>query len=411
MTRQALLRRRAALGAAAGLPLVSLARGQTPKPVVFAMISPLSGAWAREGELQRMGAEMAVDDINQAGGIKALGGVPVRLAQYDAGDSAEKAKNAAQRMVAQEAEVAGGFGAWLSSFTLAVTEVTERAEIPWFTQSYSDLITSRGFHFMFQSSPTAIDQAEKALPSILDLAERTTGRRPRRVGIIADNTASSVSFLKPIRSHVLADLGLTAVVDEVFTPPLTDATTLIQRVRSARPDFLLALPSNVPDDKIILDKLSEYGMGGGKLPIVGNGGHWATPELVANAGRDVVQGILIITAGGSGRGLEDIERRFIARTREPWMLQEPMMAYGHIMPLATAVERAGSADRRRVAEQIRAFDLRDGPALLFPGQHVKYDAAGRRVDAGLMIVQWQNGRVVTTYPPEMAVAPPVWPKA
>lgn len=93
------------------------------------------------------------------------------------------------------------------------------------------------------------------------------------------------------------------------------------------------------------------------------------------------------------------------------MLQEPMMAYGHIMPLATAVERAGSADRRRVAEQIRAFDLRDGPALLFPGQHVKYDAAGRRVDAGLMIVQWQNGRVVTTYPPEMAVAPPVWPKA
>jgi branched-chain amino acid transport system substrate-binding protein len=392
------------------VPAIRRARAE-PTPVTFAMISPLSGPWAREGELQRGGAEMAIDDINAAGGIKALGGAKVRLVQYDAGDTAEKAKNAAQRMIAQEPELSGGFGAWLPTFTLAVTEVTERAEIPWFTQSYSDLITGRGFRYIFQSSPTAVDQAEKALPTILDLAERTTGKRPTRVAIIADNTASSVSFLKPIRSHVLSDLGLKAVVDEVFTPPLADATTLIQKVRSARPDFLLALPSNVPDDKIILDKLTEFGLGGGKLPVVGNGGHWATPELVANAGKNVVQGIMIITAGGAGKGLEDIERRYIERTKEPWLLQEPIMAYGHIMLLATAVERAGNADRRKVTEQIRAFDLHDGPALLFPGRHVKYDAAGRRVDAKLMIVQWQDGRIVTTDPPEMAQASTIWPKA
>jgi branched-chain amino acid transport system substrate-binding protein len=403
------LRRRALLAGAASLPAFGAAHGDTT--VTFAMISPLSGPWAREGELQRGGAEMAIDDINAAGGIKALGGAKVRLVQYDAGDSAEKAKNAAQRMIAQEPTVSGGFGAWLSTFTLAVTEVTERAEIPWFTQSYSDLITSRGFRYMFQSSPTAVDQAEKALPTILDLAERSTGKRPKRIGIIADNTASSVSFLKPIREHVLKDLGLTAVVDEVFTPPLTDATSLIQRVRSSRPDFLLALPSNVPDDKIVLDKLAEYGLGGGKLPVVGNGGHWATPELVANAGKDVVQGIMIITAAGAGKGLEDIEQRYMARTKEPWMLQEPIMAYGHIRLLAEAVERAGSADRRKVAEQIRAFDLRDGPALLFPGRHVQYDKAGRRIDAKLMIVQWQNGRIVTTDPPEMAQAATIWPKS
>ncbi len=408
MATYATLSRRALLAAGAALPVGRAARAQTM--VTFAMIAPLSGPWAREGELQRGGAEMAVDDINRAGGIRSLGGAQVRLVQYDAGDSAEKAKNAAQRMIAQEPDVSGGFGAWLSTFTLAVTEVTERAEIPWFTQSYSDLITGRGFRYIFQSSPTAVDQAEKALPTIVDLAERTTGRRPKKVAMISDNTASTVSFLKPIRAHVLADLGLTPVVDEVFTPPLTDATTLIQRVRSARPDFLLALPSNVPDDKMILDKLTEYGLAGGKLPIVGNGGHWGTPELVANAGRDVVQGLMVITAGGAGKGLEDIERRYMARTKEPWMLQEPIMAYGHIMLLAAAVERAGSADRHNVAEQIRAFDLRDGPALLFPGRHVKYDENGRRVDAQLMIIQWQNGRVETVFPAEMAEADPMWPK-
>jgi branched-chain amino acid transport system substrate-binding protein len=398
-------------GGIGSLPLVHATRAQAAKDVILAMISPLSGPWAREGELQRGGAEMAVDDINKAGGIKSLGGAAVRLLQYDAGDSADKAKDAAQRLVAQHPDVSGGFGAWLSTFTLAVTEVTERAGIPWFTQSYSDLITGRGFHYVFQSSPTAVDQAEKALPSILALAEHSTGRRPRKIGIIADNTASSVSFLRPIRDHVLRDLELTAVVDEVFTPPLSDATTLIQHVRSARPDFLLALPSNVGDDKMILDKMAEFGLGGGKLPVIGNGGHWATPELMHNAGKEVVQGIMIITAAGAGRGLEDIERRYMTRTGEPWMLQEPVMAYGHIMLLAEAVERAGSADPAKVAAQIRAFDLRDGPAKLFPGNHVKYDAAGRRVDAELMIVQWQNGRIVTTYPPEMQVAPAIWPKA
>jgi hypothetical protein len=65
-------------------------------------------------------------------------------------------------------------------------------------------------------------------------------------------------------------------------------------------------------------------------PSFGNGGQWATPELMASAGRDVIQGLLIITAGGAGKGLEDIEGCYTACTKEPWMLQEPMMAYGHI---------------------------------------------------------------------------------
>ena len=60
-------------------------------------------------------------------------------------DTVEKAKNAAQRMISQEPDLVGVTGAWLSSFTLGVTEVTERAELPLLTLSYSDALTSRGF--------------------------------------------------------------------------------------------------------------------------------------------------------------------------------------------------------------------------------------------------------------------------
>ena len=102
------------------------------------MLVPLSGPWARQGILEQMGARMAIDDINNAGGIKALGGAKLKLLEYDTQDSAEKAKDAAQRMLAQNPDLVGGFGCWLSTFTLAVTEVTERAELPWLTLSYSD---------------------------------------------------------------------------------------------------------------------------------------------------------------------------------------------------------------------------------------------------------------------------------
>ena len=231
----------------------------------IALLVPLTGPWARQGILERMGAEMAIDDINAAGGIKALGGAKLKLLVIDTQDTAEKAKDAAQRMMAQEPDLVGGIGCWLSTFTLAVTEVSERAQLPWLTLSYSD-------RSPIAASITCSDLADRrqagrpmSCRSSWNWPQDTTGKRPTKVAIIGDNTAASVSFLKPIREHSLKDAGLTAVVDKIYTPPLADATTLVQPVRSARPDFVLLLSTNVPDDKLLADAFTQYGMGGGKF--------------------------------------------------------------------------------------------------------------------------------------------------
>ena len=181
MTATTAIGRRSALGLALASGTAAVARrarAQAPQDVKIAMLVPLSGPWARSGILEKLGAEMAIDDINAAGGIKSMGGAKLRLMQFDTQDSAEKAKDTAQRMVAQEPDLVGGFGCWLSSFTLAVTEVTERAALPWLTLSYSDLITGRGFQNVFQTAPTADSQARQLLPTILDLAQSATGKRP-----------------------------------------------------------------------------------------------------------------------------------------------------------------------------------------------------------------------------------------
>jgi branched-chain amino acid transport system substrate-binding protein len=401
-----------ALGAATGIAAIApyRARAQAPKEVKIAMLVPLSGPWARTGILEQMGAEMAIEDINNAGGIKSLGGAKMKLMQFDAGDSSEKAKNAAQRMVAQEPDLVGGFGAWLSSFTLAVTEVTERADLPWLTLSYSDLITGRGFKYVFQTAPTAAAQAESIVPTIMELAEKTTGKRPTKIAMIGDNTASSDSFFKPIRDHVLAQQKLTAVVDQIYTPPLSDATTLIQPIRSARPDFVLLQSTNAPDDKLLMDKFAEYGLSGGKLPLIGGGGHFATPELLQTTGADILQGLFVGLANWPGKAQAELAARFIARTKEPWFGHDSIFAYAHTMILKEALERAGVADRHKVAEAIRAMDMRDGPAKFYPGSHLKFDETGKRVDAQLVVVQWQNGKPVTVFPKEIAAAEPIWGK-
>ena len=139
MTNPSTMGRRSAigLGLATGAAAIAprRARAQAMKEVKIAMLVPLSGPWARQGILEKFGAEMAIDDINKAGGIKSMGGAKLKLLEYDTGDTAEKAKDAAQRLLAQEPDVVGGFGCWLSTFTLAVTEVTERAQLPWLTLS------------------------------------------------------------------------------------------------------------------------------------------------------------------------------------------------------------------------------------------------------------------------------------
>ena len=380
-----------------------------PAEVKVALIAPMSGPWARQGELMKKGAELAIKDINDAGGVASLGGAKMQLLVFDAGDTAEKAKNAAQRMVSQEPDLVGVTGAWLSSFTLSVSEVTERAELPMVTLSYSDQITSRGFKYIFQMPPTGVKQAQDALPALMEVAEKATGNQPSTTGIISDNTASSVSFAKPMREGGLEEMGIELLFDETFTPPLADATALIQQARSARPEFLIMLGTSVPDDKLLLEKINEFNLGGGRMPIISSGAHIGAPELLKNIGPDLLEGVMSVVGNWGAKGQEEIIERFKQETGEPWMTQDSISAYGDIWLFKQALEDAGKADRKAVAEALRNMDTTEGPAKFYPGGHIKFDDAGHNVNAKLIIVQWQGGEPKPIYPEASALAEPVWP--
>lgn len=407
MTNRHDLTRRTLLGTtAAAIAMPGIARAQNPAEVKIALLVPISGMYSRFGSVMRMGAEMALDHINAEGGVKALGGAKLKLVVLDCGDTTEKAKNAAQRMVAQEPDIVAASGSYLSSFTLAVTEVTERAQLPVLTLSYSDLITARGFKNVFQTSATAASQAEQALPEILKLAESASGKRPQTVAIVTDNTGASVASVKPMREGLLQRLGLKLVVDETFTPPIADATPLVQKVRAARPDLFFFLPTVISDAKLVLEKMNEFGMGQGKVPTISFGIAIAMPDILNTVSPDLLQGVLSCVGNWGTKGQEKLIAELKTRYNEPWMDQNAISTYGDMWIIKEALERAGKADKVAVADALRNLDL--GPSRFYPGGQTKFDDMGRRVGAGLTVIQWQNGVPYTVFPTELATAKPFW---
>ena len=97
----------------------------------------------------RDGAEMAVEDINAKGGIKALGGAKLNLVVADTGPSVETTTNAAQRLLSQE-HVSAFMCCFLSSFSLAASEIGERQQVPMLTFSFSDQLVARGYRYIFR---------------------------------------------------------------------------------------------------------------------------------------------------------------------------------------------------------------------------------------------------------------------
>jgi len=399
----------AAAIAVVAAPFDEAAHAQAPD-VKVALIAPMSGGMARQGELMKLGAQLAIDDINAKGGIAALKGAKLKLVVEDAGDKVETAKNAAQRLVANEPDVVAGTGSWSSSLTLAVTEVTERAGLPWITLSYADQITDRGFKYLVQTVPVASALALNSMPTVLDMAKRVTGKPLAKVAIISDSTAASQAFVKPLREGGFEKLGVKVVVDEVFTPPLSDATTLVQKLRSTRPDFMLFYSTSFPDAKLVLTKMNEFGLSKGRLPVVSVGVQFAGPEMLKATGADLLEGLMVVAPNWTSKSQADILPALTKRSGEPWLGQDTISTYGDMWLIKEAIERAGSTNHDAVMKALRATDRTDGAARFYLGDRLAFDERGRRLGGTVGLVQWQGGEPYLVWPERLAQKEPLWPK-
>jgi branched-chain amino acid transport system substrate-binding protein len=388
-----------ALAATFLTPFSAFAQGD---PARIAVILPLSGAYARSGELELAGIKMAVEEINAAGGIKALGGKKIAIEVKDAGTSVESAVSAARQLLGGGNKISGGIGAWLSSFTLGVSEMAERRRIPWLTVSSSDQVSSRGFQYLYQTVAPSSAWAEGGLAYLKTLSEQK-GCPIKTVAIVGDNTASPTAFFNAVRSDVAKKLGWAITVDTTWTPPLADATSIAQRLQAAKPDLILFGASNFSDAAQVLGKGIEFKI---KTNYVGNGSWLVMPEYLQSVGAKNLEGIFDISGAHPLKGFEPIEERFKKETKEPFLQQEGLAGYAHIWIFKEAMEKAGSDEPEAVNTAIKSLDLKTGPAAsALPSGLVKFEDKGRLAGATPVIAQWQNGLPISVFPIDRAVKP------
>ncbi|HEY5899499.1 MAG TPA: ABC transporter substrate-binding protein, partial [Burkholderiales bacterium] len=138
-----------ALAATAALPLGLRAQANTIK---VGVLHPVTGFLAYSGNLSRLGAQMAIDDINKAGGIKSLGGAKLEAVLGDAQSKPEVGAAEVEKM--NEAGVSAIVGAYASAICLATTQAAAKHNIPHVVDvGVADQIVERGLKNTFRFAP------------------------------------------------------------------------------------------------------------------------------------------------------------------------------------------------------------------------------------------------------------------
>lgn len=358
---------------------------------------PLSGPNAQFGISVRNGLELALADINGAGGIKSLGGAKVELVYADV-PAPNAAGAATQRLISQE-QVVGLVGSFVSSVTLAVSEVAERAGVPMITHSFADQITERGYKFIFQVAPKASRFGHDQFGYAVAIGKKA-GTDVKKVAILYEDTAYGTAQAKGLRDAAKA-AGIEIVVDEGYPLGITDVAPLINKIRATSPDIVFPV-SYFHDALLILRTMRQQQI---DIPAVGGAAGYIIPEFEKGLGQ-YADGVFSI-APANYDAAPEINARYKAR-HGSFPPHEALMYPAALEHLVRAIETAKSRDPEMIRDAVAKLRYCEGFARALPGGCTAFDAKGLTSVATPIFVQWRGAELETVYPDADAKAKPRW---
>lgn len=362
------------------------------------VIVPLSGANAQFGTNARNGIQLVADQINAAGGIRSLGGVKIKLIVADATSTPTTAATVAQRMITQN-NVVAVLGAFQSSLTIAISEVTERRGIPMLTMSFADQITGRGFKNIFQvvSKGSVIGKAQFDLT--LEIAE-ASGEKVTKVAIFYEDTAYGTAQAAGLRAAAKA-ADVQVALDEAYPLGMTDATPLINKLRTSGAQVLFPV-SYMNDSLLIIRTMRQQHI---NIPTVGGAAGYVIPDFQSGLG-EFAENVLSIAPTNQDLAPE-LTRKF--RERYGYFMVHEAIEHAVMMDLlAKAIEAKKSAKPADIRDALATMTFSGGWAAAMPGQKVKFDNTGLNSETFPLMVQWRGKELVTVYPKNVAKAKAVW---
>ncbi len=385
-----------AASAAFGAPGLLLAQ---PKPIKIGLIHPVTGGLAYSGSQSRMGAQMAIDEINAAGGIRALGGAKLEAALGDSQSRPEVGVSEVERL--HQEGVSAYVGCFSSAIALPATQAAAKYNTPFLIDvGVSDAIVSRGLKNVFRLAPGNGKCVDDAFAG-LDGANKAAGGIAKTAVIVHEDSEFGTSTARLLQTKLS---GINIEVKEVLkhASPTRDFTNLVLRIKSIRPDIVIM--SNYQNEYVLMartmhqQKVDVAGM----FSVLGGGFNY---KLVQEQ-PDVAQYMMDFNHWYNPRNPKALEMRKRVEARNALFTFEVYCSYNAVRLYADALQRAASADKEKVIAALETSTWSDhfmpyGPTRFVNGQN----QGGRAV-----LLQASKTDIDVVFPNEFANVKAVFPR-
>lgn len=374
------------------------------EPLKIGAIYPMSGDKALLGS-QCMGAvKIAVDLVNEKGGVQ---GRPVELVQADAPDPTTATTEAGRLVDQQGVQIL--FGSMASGNALAIAGVTEKSGVTLVESGgIADALTDSGYQNVFRiidkgglRGAAGVSYVAGYIAPMLNLELKDV-----RIAIIHEESSYGTSVGEGAKKQI-EEAGMQLVAMESYNPTITDMSALVLKLKEAKPDVLVSV-NYINDAILLVDTLKQYNA----MPkvMMGCGAGTTDPNFAKTIGADS-DGIfctdmptnLPLDVFSSDQELQTTVSEFRTRFLKafPDLNSVPVGAEcafaGAYTMLNDILPNAKTID----AEGIREAALSTKLALTSLGFGWDMGEDGQNYAAAANINQWQGGKVVTVSPEQL----------
>ncbi len=385
-----------ALVAAAALTQAAFAQ----QVIKIGAINPYSGPLALYGTEVTRGYELAVDQINAAGGIN---GRKIELVRGDAGTPQQGIATVEQLVTKDKVDLF--VGTYISAISNTASDAAMRYnKLYWETNAVAQSLIDRGLPNFVRTGPDGGIFAARTVDTVRNLIAPALKKdmKDLKVWIEHEDSIYGTSIAE-VQKRMLEAFGTKVVGVGAHSARTIDLNDTVLRAKQANPDILIQT-GYVPDGNLLMRTARDQGFKPAAMLWVGTGD---TPETLQSLGAASVEGVLVVGYPRNditekfGPGSKAYLAAYQAKYKADPIAPQGMAAYSGIQILFEALKAAGSTEPEKVRAAIAKMDKPEGS---YPsGYGVKFGKDFQNIRANLTTTQWQNGKMVTVFPKEAVV--------
>jgi len=390
-----------ALGAtaAAGLlhaPVVLRAQGNAVK---IGVLHPVSGALSYSGQQGRLGATLAIEEINAAGGIKSLGGAKIDPMLGDAQSTPDGGNAEVEKM--NEAGVCAVEGGYASAICLAATQTAARYELPYVVDvGVVDSIVTRGLKNTFRFGPGFGVIAKTALDNLVSINDQAG--KPAKTAIIVHEDSAFGAGLAKLLNAQLPDRGFQVLETIPHPTPTREFESVVLKIKAENPD--LVIPASYYNEYVLLARTMQQQRVRPKGIYSVLGGAASSYKFLKEF-PEAAQYIMDCNHWFNPKNPKALALRKKVEDSGQFYTYEVYMNYSCILLLADAIERAASIDRAKITDALGSSTFSGHVMPYGPTKFV----SGQNQGAAPVNTQVLGNDIQVILPAEFASAKPVFP--